>query len=237
MPPSVVNGGASVIPLLVSGSAVVKTFSSDDADSLDSLESLFAKPLDSLEADISDSEDELELSKFDVLPRPGRNWKQSEICQWEKSCCVIQAWLKILIWIKSAQIIKQLTGLANTTARSATSSAVLNVHILQVKKVTIKNGCTVKQLLNKHNIPGHTKDLKLNVTLLQCSVHVSLCVCFWAATVYIAISCEIRVGLVRNPSSLINEWCSASFEQYPPTSDSRQCSYLICIITVWKSKH
>lgn len=116
----------------------------------------------------------------------------------------------------------KLTGLAKANAKSDTSSAVLNVHILQVKKDTITNvnkplGNTVSQIWNKHSIHRIIISLKPNVTLQWFSVHLFQYVCFWAA-VYILISCEIRECSVRNLSRLMNEWCAASCEQYPLTS-------------------
>lgn len=136
----------------------------------------------------------------------------------------------------------KLTGLAKTTAKSDTSSAVLNVHILQVKKVAITNvnkppGYIVSQPWNKHNIHRVTNRLKANVTLLQFPLHLFQYVCVWVAVVYIPISCEIRECSVRNLSRLMNEWCCPSCEQYPLTSGFCQWPYLIYIITVWKSKH
>lgn len=64
--PSVGNGGSTVILLVISGSAVMRKFSSDNADSLDS-EWLVSKPLDSLDLDVSDSGDEFESSESELL--------------------------------------------------------------------------------------------------------------------------------------------------------------------------
>lgn len=108
----------------------------------------------------------------------------------------------------------KLTGLEKTNAKRDTSSAVLNVHILQVKikvNITVRNvtkplGYTVLQFWNKHNIHRITIVLKPNVTLLQCSVHLFQYLCFWVPTVYILISCKIRVGSVTNTVIQTDEW-------------------------------
>lgn len=130
--------------------------------------------------------------------------------------------------------------MAKTNAKRDTSSAVLSVHIVPLK-IHVYNKTNVNKppsyILCQINTTI-TIDLKPNVTLLQCSVHLFLPISVYGLHGFIYWS-AVRSGWVqfRNFSSLMNEWCSVSFEQYPLTSGSRQWPYLICLITVWKSKH